>query len=219
MSLTNAQLVRLEAGDAGVPVRDVVSGDGLSTEFYLSAPPLIADSQLVRVGASVKTEGVDYTIDDETGQVLFTVAPVAPTPPAVGNVVVTYKAAAVTDAAIAEACRQFGLSPSANAATNSPPAVLEAAAMVCDWRASDAASDFDFATDGQDFKQGATAGHWADRAAALRDRLMKQFGLVSVPTTRIDGYNRRSGEVSTRDIGATTQNPRRYFYGAGDRLP
>jgi len=219
MSLTNAQLIRLEAGDAGVPVRDVASGDGTSTEFYLSAPPLIADSQVIRVGASVKTEGGDYTIDDETGQVLFTVAPAAPTPPAVGNIVITYKAVAITDTAIAGACAQFGLNPTANAATNIPTAVLEAAAMVCDWRASDSASDFDFDTDGQSFKQGATSGLWTARASALRERLLKQFGLVSVATTRIDGYNRRSGEVSTRDIGPTGQNPRRYFYGEQDRMP
>jgi len=219
MSLTNAQLVRLEAGDAGVPVRDVASGDNSSTEFYLSAPPLVGDSQVVRIGSSSKTEGADYSIDDETGRVVFTSPPAAPTPPAVGNIVVTYKAVGVTDAAIAEACRQFGLLSTATADTGPPSAILEAAAMVCDWRASDAATDFDFDTDGQSFKQGAVAGHWADRAAALRVRLRQRFGIISLPTTRIDGYNRRSGEVSTRDIGPSTQNPRRYFYGAQDRMP
>jgi len=214
MSLTNAQLVRLEAGDAGTPVRDVASGDALGTVYYLSVAPLIADSQLVTLNGSAVTETTNYTLDDETGKLTFLIAPGAGTE----NIIVTYKGAAIPDGAIAEACRQFGLVASADAAIGAPTAILEAAAMVCDWRASETAQDFDFDTDGQSFKKGSVAAHWADRAAALRVRLNKSYGIVSVPLARVDGYNRR-GEYTTRDIGGTAQNPRRYFYGEQDRMP
>ena len=70
------------------------------------------------------------------------------------------------DADIDEACRQYGLVSSATAETGIPAAILSAAAMVCEWRASDAAQDFDFDTDGQSYKRGSVAQMWADRAAA-----------------------------------------------------
>jgi len=214
MSLTNAQLVRLEAGDSGTPVRDVASGDALGTVFYMSVAPLIGDSQLVTVAGATLTETTHYTLDDETGKLTFLVAPALGTE----NIVVTYKGVSVPDGAIAEACRQFGLVASADAPIGAPAAILEAAAMVCDWRASETAQDFDFDTDGQSFKKGSVAAHWADRATALRVRLNKSYGIVSVPISRVDGYNRR-GEYTTRDIGGTAQNPRRYFYGEQDQMP
>lgn len=209
---TNAQLVRLEAGDRGTPVRDVTDGDGASVEFYLSAPPLVGNSQVVKVGTGVKTEGADYTVVDDTGQLVFTVPPTT----GLGNVVVTYQAVRLPDSAIDEACRQYGLVASATVEPGPPAAVLQAAAMVCDWLAADAAQDFDFDTDGQSYRRGSTAGAFANQAALLRARVQQAFGIVSLPMTRLDGYARR-GQYSTRDLGATSaQNPRRTFYGSPD---
>lgn len=208
---TNAQLVRLEAGDRGTPIRDVSDGDGASTEFFLSAPPILGGSAVVQVGGVTKATPDDYSLNEDTGHLTFVL------PPTSGdeNIVVTYWAVSLADSDIAEACRQYGLDGTATATTGASAAVLQAAAMACDWRASDAAQDFDFDADGQSYKRGTVARAWADRAAALRARVQSTFGLTSLPVTRLDGYAVR-GEYSTRDLGTSTQNPRRTFYGTPD---
>lgn len=220
MALTNAELVRREAGDSGTFIRDVASGDASTTIFYLSAAPLIGNSQVITVGGAARTEvtaapgATEYTLDDVTGKVTFGAAPGAGT----DNIVSTYKSVEVPDADIEEACRQYGLTASATAEVDMPVAVLNAAILVCEWRASATAGEFDFETDGQKFDRGSVAGAWARRAEELRARARRRYGLTSTQTTRIDGYARR-GEYAGREYSSTATNPRRQFYGEEDAIP
>lgn len=221
MTFTNAELVRHEAGDPGTFYRDLLSGDGSTLSWYLTARPVAADSQVVLVGGAVRTEvasapgATEYTLDDDTGLIAFGAAPAA----GVDNVSVAYTVYRVPQAAIDEACRLHGLTAGDVADVGPATAALNAAAMVCEWMASETAGDFDYDADGQSYKRGTTSARWAARAAALRDRLRRAGGLVSVPVTRLDGYARR-GEYSTRDLGSMAEaNPRRQFYGEPDRLP
>jgi hypothetical protein len=212
MAFTNAELVRQEAGDSGFPIRDAASGDGIQTTFFLSSYPIISNSQSVTIGGVAQSETVNYTINDETGELVFTSAPALGT----DNIVITYFGVQIRDAAIVEACRQFGLVSSATADAGPSAAVINAAAMVCNWKASEYANEFDFDTDGQSFKRGALAKQWSDRAEALRARAAKRTGLVSVPVTKIDGY---SSEYTARDTSGSDTNVRRQYYGEEDRIP
>ncbi len=220
MALTNAELIRREVGDGGTFIRDVASGDAGTTVFYLSTVPILPDSNFITVNGATQTEvsanpvGGQYTLDDDSGKVVFGAAPGAGT----DNIVSTYKGVAVPQTDIDEACRQYGLTSTATAETDMPAAVLEAAALVCDWRASAVANEFDFDTDGQSFKRGSLAGAWAARADAIRARLRRRFGIVSTPVTRLDGYTVR-GEYDSRSTTGTSVNPRRQFYGEPDRIP
>ncbi len=217
--MTNAELVRLEAGDTGVPTRDVSSGDGASVEFYVSSPPLRADTQVVKVSGVTFTEvpttpgANEYTLDDEAGRIVFGVAPAN----AIDNVVVTYHAVSLLDAHVTEALRLYGLTAGATADPGPTAALLHAAALACDWQASRSAGEFDFTTDGQDFKKGSLAHQWGRRAEAIRARARRMGGIVSSETSRIDGYTRR-GEHSGREV-ATVASPRRAYYGEQDVIP
>jgi hypothetical protein len=221
MSYTYAQLVRAACGDPGIVTRDVASGDATSTEFYLAAVPIMANSQSVTVGGVARTEvaatpgATEYTLDDETGRIVFGAAPGSGT----DNIVVIYRAVRLTDAAVAEACRQFGLDSTVTAGTGPEAAVYNSAAFLCEWMAAFSADDFDFDADGQSYKKGSTSARWQALAERNQKQARRAGGLVSIPVTRLDGYTRR-GEYTTRDIGATSaQNPRRQFYGEQDDLP
>ncbi len=225
MAYTNAQLVRREAGDAGQFIRELKSGDGTTTAFWLEAPPVMADTQLITVGGAARTEvaatpgATEYTFNDTTGAIVFGAAPTA----GVDNVVITYWAVKVSDDAITEALRQFSLLPGDTAATAEPVTILSAARMVCEWMAAETAGDYDFSSDGQDYKRSTVSAAWAKRATMLTERLVElgagPSALISIPVTRLDGYSRK-GEYSTRDHGQVSQqNPRRQFYGETDRLP
>ena len=217
MAFTNAELVRQEAGDSGVHIRDVASGDAAATTFYLSSYPILGSSESVRVGGVALVEGAGagkYVLDDLTGEITFGSVPGVGT----DNIVIIYKGVQIKDAAIEEACRQHGL-VAATAANVGPDAnVLSAAAMVCNWKASEAANEFDFDTDGQSFKRGSVAEMWAKRAEALRLRANTGRGIVSIQSVKIDGYT-RLGEYASRDITGTDENPRRAFYGERDEVP
>jgi hypothetical protein len=221
MSFTYAELVRGACGDRGTVTRDVASGDDTSTEFFLAAPPLIGDSQAVTVNGALRTEvaaapgATEYTLDDETGQIVFGSAP----PQGTDNVVVIYKAVRLPDAAVTEACRQFGLDATAISGTGPESAVYNTAAFLCEWMAAETASDYDFDADGQSYKRGTVSARWEAMAERNRVFARRAGGLTSIPVTRLDGYARR-GEYTTRDLGTTTAaNPRRQFYGEQDQLP
>lgn len=215
MPYTNAQLVRREAGDRGLYARDTDSGDGSAKEFWLSTPPVLADSQTVKVGGTTYTEVASapganqYTLDDESGRLVFGVAPASST----DNIEVVYRMGEIPDGDVTEALRMFGLSGTATADTGPTSTLLEAAAMLCDWQAAAHAGDVDTKTDGTEFKRSHVAASWAARATAIRVRLQRTVGIVSAPITRVDGY---SDDVSSRDIGSTQTNPRRDFYGQPD---
>ena len=226
MASTNAQLLRQVVGDGGVHTRDVANGDGASTEFYLTAPPVAGNSQIIKVGGTTYTEvasapgATQYTFDDLSGQVIFGAAPGIGT----ANIVAVYRAVEVPDADIVEALRQYGLVETDPAATGMPVAVLQAALLVCESRAAYYATHVDHSIDGQSISEGSIADRWEKRAAALREKILSPLtaaaisgGIQSMPLIRIDGYN--TEEVSTRDVSSTAQNPRRRFYGEQDRIP
>ncbi len=215
MSYTNAQVLRLEIGDSGIPARDVASGDDTATLFYLSAPPILALSDAVTISGVAKTRNTDYTIDNFAGAVTFPTAPVT----ASSNIVVTYKAVQVADEDVTEALRQYGLTDSATAAIGRTTAILQAALLICDSQAARWAGVGDVETDGTSIKQGGNSAKWLAKAAALRAVLASASGITSVPITRIDGYN--IDEVTTQDVQTTATNPRRRYYNVGglDRLP
>jgi len=198
----------------------VASGDAATTEFYASVTPLIGNSQTITVGGAARTEvaaapgATEYTINDESGRIIFGGAPASGT----DNIVVAYKGARITDAEVTEAIRQFGLVATDTADVGPQAAVYGIAAWLCDWMASATAGDYDFETDGQSYKRGTVSAAWAARADVNRGLSRRAGGLVSVPVTRMDGYARR-GEFSTRDIGTSSSNPRRTYYGEQDVLP
>jgi len=79
MALTNLQYIRLQLQ---VPHRAVLReqlgiGDGSIKKFQTQLWPVIADSETIRADGTAKTQGTDYTIDNDTGVVTFTTAPVA----------------------------------------------------------------------------------------------------------------------------------------------
>jgi hypothetical protein len=77
MALTDLQYIRLTLN---LPHRVILreslgTGDGASTKFNTQLWPIIAESETVRVGGVVKTRDSDYSIDNDLGLIIFTVAP------------------------------------------------------------------------------------------------------------------------------------------------
>ncbi len=213
MAYTNAQLTRMLVGDVGLFSRDVTSGDGTTAEFYLAVPPILPASNQVYVGGSLKVEGADYSLDDDTGRLLFA------SPPAVGtgNIIAMYRAVQIPDGDVTEALRQQGLTASATADAGEPPAVLRAAVMLAEAMAARYASVGNVTLGGGgSLGQGGVADAWARRAEALRAKAATRTGLVAAPTTRVDGY---SQDIKSTDVALTGENPRRRYYGQEDRLP
>jgi hypothetical protein len=75
--MATTEELRLKILDRPQVVLDerVGTGDGSNTVFQLRHVPVMADSQTVRVGGTAKTEGVDYTLDDSSGKLVFLQAP------------------------------------------------------------------------------------------------------------------------------------------------
>ncbi len=69
--------------DYGEYVYATFSGDGSSTVFAMNSP-VEYQTETITVGGAAKTRGVDYTVDYDTGEITFTVAPASGT----NNVVV-----------------------------------------------------------------------------------------------------------------------------------
>src|SRR3972149_1790443 len=61
-------------------------------EFQVPNFPIVPDSQVVRVDGTSKTEGTDYTMDDEIGLLTMTSAPSGSQ-----TVIITYKYTLLTD--------------------------------------------------------------------------------------------------------------------------
>ena len=70
-------------------------GDGATTAFRTKFAPILEGQYTVKISGVTKTEGVDYTIDLDTGVVEFTTAPALVT--ADPNVAVNYKYAKLRD--------------------------------------------------------------------------------------------------------------------------
>jgi hypothetical protein len=83
--------VRLLASDPEQFDRYTVTGAG-ELDFQLPHFPVVDGSQSVTVAGVAKTEGADYTINNTTGVISFTVAP--------GLVVATYRYTLLSDADI-----------------------------------------------------------------------------------------------------------------------
>lgn len=75
MALTNLQRLRLNIVDPYREFQDSQLGDGSTIHFRLSSFPVKANSQQLYVAGALKTEGTDYTLDDNTGKITFTSAP------------------------------------------------------------------------------------------------------------------------------------------------
>jgi hypothetical protein len=225
MAYSNAELVRREVGDRGLVARDTDSGDGVATEYWLSTPPVMAGSQIVKVGGTTYSEVASapganqYTLDDETGRLIFGVAPAVGT----DNIEAVYRTGEITDGDVEEALHQRGLVAATAADVGPAAALLEAAALLADWQAAAHAGDVNSKIDGQDIDRSKIFDRWTARAAAIRARLEDLLvstgvagAIVSAPITRVDAY---SDDLSSRDVGVTTQNPRRKYYGAVDKIP
>lgn len=213
MAYTNAQVVRREAGDAGIFTRELFSGDGSTKDFFLRGRPILAASYAVKVGGTLKTETTDYTLDAGTGALTFVTAPASGT----DNVAVTYTVVELADADITEALRLRGLVGTATADEGPAAAVLLAAADVLEWRWSAWLAAYDVSMDGQSMSRGKVADAIKAKAEALRVRARSFAGLSSSPVTVMDGYNR--DEVDSRAVADHSINPRRRFYGQEDRVP
>lgn len=220
MSHTNLQLLRLLIGDSGIAARDSTSGDGAATVFYLASPPIVGDSQVITVAATTYTEVAatpganQYTLDDKTGKVTFGVAPGIGT----DNIVASYLAAEATDADLTAALEAYSLTASAIADTGPSDALLDAASLAATFMAARAASaPASISVDGQTITR-RTPAEWSALAQQLQTGGGTGVGtLNSTPLVRIDGYN--DTDATTRDIAATTVNPRRRYYGEEDRIP
>lgn len=76
MALTDIQLVRIKISDKSTITREESEGDALSTNYKLEhAPVLTSPVPLLWINDSLKTEGVDYTIDYTNGIITWAVAP------------------------------------------------------------------------------------------------------------------------------------------------
>lgn len=219
MALTNAQLLRELAGDPGQLVRELLSGDGSATAFYLKAPPLRGDDVTVTVGGTLRTEvattpgATEYTVDDETGLLTFGAAPASGT----NNVVVSYYTVDLPDSVVVESLRQLGLTSTDTSDTGPALGMLQAAALACDIMSARHVNDYDISVDGQSLSRGQMAENWRKRAETIRETYRRTDGLHSMPIIRVDGYNR--DDVSTQDIDGSASNPRRRYYGEQDRIP
>lgn len=68
-------------------------GDGATREFMATNSPVVANSQKAVIDNVVKTEGADYTFDDDLGLTTFTTAPAAN-----ADIVITYRFSVLSDA-------------------------------------------------------------------------------------------------------------------------
>lgn len=76
--MTYAELIadiRRENRDLKRRERDLFDGDGVSVVFMASKDNIYPSSYTVKISSVVKTEGVDYTLDQDTGELVFTTAP------------------------------------------------------------------------------------------------------------------------------------------------
>jgi hypothetical protein len=76
MALSNLIRVRLNIFDQYREFQESQLGDGSSKEFRLSSFPIKSNSQDVYKASTLQTEGADYTLDDDTGKLSFTSAPI-----------------------------------------------------------------------------------------------------------------------------------------------
>lgn len=215
MSYTNLQLLRRVVGDPGDPVNDLSSGDAVTTIFYISSPPIAANSQAVYVGGALKTEGSDYTLDDVSGKLIFSSAPASGT----NNILVDYTSVRAPDPDLIEALRMYGLTDSATADIGPALAILQAAVEVCEWTARRYSDAVDITTDGQSIARSQIAKAFADRAKEFRVAVLTGLsGVTTIPVQRSDGYN-AGRDVASNDVFSTGSNPRRRYYGQPDRIP
>ena len=219
MALTNAQLLRELAGDPGQLVREILSGDGAATAFYLKSPPLLGDATIITVGGVVYTESAaapgatEFTVNDATGLVTFGAAPASGT----DNIVASYYTVDLPDSIVEEALRQQGLTHTATSDAGPATALMQAAALACDMMSARHTNDYDISVDGQSLSRGQMAENWRKRAETIRETYRRTDGLHSMPVIRVDAYN--STDASTQDIDSLTVNPRRRYYGEEDRMP
>lgn len=87
--------VRVLTSDLALYERSTATGDGVTMEFQVEQYPVIADTENVYVDGSIKSQGTDYTIDNEVGLITFTAAPGDGM-----NIIVTYRHAILSDAQI-----------------------------------------------------------------------------------------------------------------------
>jgi len=212
--VTNADLVRLEAGDTGTPTRDAADGDGATTEFYVSSAPIRASSALVYVGGTLKTLTSDYSLDLASGRIVFGTAPVTGT----ANIVVTYTSVQMSDDDIANACTLAGCA-SGGTPQQGDKAPILAAIYVCQWLASRYAQDYDVTVEGQDLKRSQMHAMYTARADALRTRYSATSSIVPIPMRRIDGYEQQ--DITTREVNESSYDPKRRYFPltVPDRLP
>lgn len=212
MALSYRDALRLEVGDSGTLARETFSGTGAKTSFWVGGSPIITTTAIgyvADVSASITASS--------NGRIVFASAPASGT----DNVEIVYYAVILADSAYDEILRQYGFtSPTSDADAPVSGDFLAAAAHACDVIAANFAGASDINMDGTDLKRSQIAEAYGKRAAAIRERLRKEFaGLESTRIRRQDGYsvvNDVSSEsVSTMD----TANPRRNFYGVPDRLP
>ena len=88
--------VRAEIGDYGMLQSESADGDGTSTIFRLQNPKILEGSMILKISGVTKTEGTDYTIDEDTGDVTMTTAPASGS----DNITFSYKQVNATDADI-----------------------------------------------------------------------------------------------------------------------
>lgn len=215
MAYTNRQVVRREIGDGGMFLRETFSGDGTETVFYLPVEALITDSEIVTVDGTTQTPVTDYTIDPESGQIVFSAAPAAGD----DNIVVHYRGVTVSDGDITEALRLVGLDASATADLGPVGAILSAGYMLAQWVAAKYAHGYDSMIDGQSLSRSQRARQWQDRAKDLKERASTIAGIQSVAVIRVDGYNREL--IDAHAVGEVGVNARQRFYVVGglDRVP
>lgn len=85
--------IRKENRDLKRRERDLFDGDGVSSVFILTKDCVVAGSYELRVSNALKTEGVDYTLDRDSGEIVMTAAPAAGN----DNVAFTYQYVRATD--------------------------------------------------------------------------------------------------------------------------
>lgn len=211
MALSYRSAIRLEAGDSGVFARDIFSGTGSKTAYWVTGSPIDTSTVVAYVADSVVA--ATPTTD---GRVVFSSAPASGT----DNVEITYAAVILTDTKVDEILRQHGFVNPANDAD--APATVEfyrAAAHLCDAIASHFAGAADTSIDGTDIKRSQMMIAFAKRAADIRQRIAREFSSLSpMKLKRIDGYSRYN-EVTVDESGGVDKNPRRRYYGEEDRIP
>ncbi len=89
-----------------------------------------------------------------------------------------------------------------------------AAADAAEAVAAKFSSAYDFTTDEQSFKRSQVAAQFLALAAKLRLRASNSASVVAL--TKVDGF---SDDIAADDVGVTSVNPRRRFYGQEDRIP